>query len=109
MTQHISKIAALNDSFRINFIGGKVLKTRGIHHLPKELQIGIIAGVQSYNHFNKDNDPHGEHDLGSITVNGYCVFWKIDYYDTEYKYHSPNAADPDVTVRVLTIMLEEEY
>jgi hypothetical protein len=35
--------------------------------------------------------------------------FKIDYYDKSLTYHSPNAADPAVTERVITIMRADEY
>jgi hypothetical protein len=37
------------------------------------------------------------------------VLWKIDYYDRSRRYHSPDPADPKLTVRVLTVMRADEY
>jgi hypothetical protein len=37
------------------------------------------------------------------------VFFKIDYYDVAMRLHSPDPADPEVTERVITVMLAEEY
>ncbi|MCB1722663.1 MAG: DUF3768 domain-containing protein [Gammaproteobacteria bacterium] len=54
-------------------------------------------------------DPYGEHDMGRFTVDGQDFYWKIDYYDLDLEYHSPDPADPSVTVRVLTIMRVGEY
>jgi hypothetical protein len=33
------------------------------------------------------------------------VFFKIDYYDEALAMHSPDPADPNVTQRVMTLML----
>jgi hypothetical protein len=42
-------------------------------------------------------------------ADGHTIFFKIDYYDETLSVHSPDAADPAVTKRVITIMLAEEY
>ena len=52
---------------------------------------------------------HGEHDFGSFEVAGEKFFWKIDYYDERCEFGSEDPADPEKTMRVLTIMFADEY
>ena len=55
------------------------------------------------------NDPHGEHDFGTVDLEKVTYFWKFDYYaDASYSMGARNAADPG-TCRVLTIMCASEY
>ncbi|TPL72305.1 MULTISPECIES: DUF3768 domain-containing protein [unclassified Mesorhizobium] len=103
------RIAGLNDSLRKTGQGGRVVLTVGITGLPAEIRAAIIAAVASFDHFDQDNDPHGEHDCAVIEVGGKTVIWKIDYYDKSMQFGSDDPADPAVTTRVLTIMLSEEY
>lgn len=105
----VSPIARLNDELRHTFIGGKIMMTAGINALPDDAKAKVLSAVRSFNDFTEDNDPHHEHDFGSIEVDGERCFWKIDYYDKSMEYGSENAADPAVTTRVLTIMLASEY
>ncbi len=44
-----------------------------------------------------------------VVVDGHELLFKIDYYDLELTAHSPDAADPSVTHRVMTVMLAEDY
>jgi hypothetical protein len=50
-----------------------------------------------------------EYDFGAIDEDGVRFFWKIDTYDRDVSAHSPDPIDPEVTTRILTVMLTEEY
>jgi hypothetical protein len=105
----IKKIADINDAFRTSLEGGRVVVTSGVAALGHRTQVEALRAVQAFNAFAPDNDPYGEHDFGFFKLAGREFFWKIDYYDPSLTRHSDDAADPSVTVRVLTIMLTEEY
>jgi hypothetical protein len=101
------KIRALNDSARKTFLGCRVMVTSGIRELDDIA--GVMQRVAEYDTYTEDNDPHGEHDFGSFKHGGEVVFWKFDYYDLSLTAGSEDPTDPDVTVRVLTVMLASEY
>lgn len=103
------RIRELNDQLRRTGSGGRVLITRGIDALGVSAATRILAAVRRFDDFTPDNDPYGEHDFGSLEAEGHKVFFKIDYYDRTKTMHSEDAADPEKTRRVLTIMLAEEY
>ena len=103
-----NRIAKLNDLCRLGR-GGKTMITAGIHALPAEDQIAIRRKVWEFNDFTPDNNPHGERDFGDFTHEGERIFWKIDYYNADMTGGSEDPADPKRTVRVLTIMLADEY
>ena len=101
------KIRDLNDAARRSFTGCRVMITSGVQSL--EMTQRVLLAVSSYGDFSESNDPYGEHDFGSIQIAEQTVFWKFDYYDVDFQMASPDPTDPTVTVRVLTIMLAEEY
>ncbi len=103
------RIRELNDAFRSTFVGGRVVMTSGIAALPERQRTAIINRVMHYDTFNADNDPHGEHDFGSLEEGDTKAFWKIDYYDETMEFGSDDPTDPAKTLRVLTIMLANEY
>ncbi|MQW86003.1 DUF3768 domain-containing protein [Sinorhizobium saheli] len=108
-TDRIARIRTLNDVLRTTWLTGKVLMTEGIRNLPDQTRSRVAEAIQSFDTFTPDNDPHGEHDFGAVTVAGHKVFWKIDYYAPDMVHGSEDPANPEVTMRVLTIMLAEEY
>jgi hypothetical protein len=105
------RIRELNDQLRTTFFQrhGRVLITSGVDALPVELKTRVVAKVKTFDDFEAGNDPHHEHDFGSFEIDGQTFFWKIDYYTPTLDGGSEDPADPDVTTRVLTIMLAEEY
>lgn len=108
-------IAALNDRFRKegvhSGIPGRMFATPGIAALPPSVQLDVLHSMTSFTSFTEDNDPHGEHDFGSIdSVDAGRIFWKIDYYaDAKLEYGSEDPADAKRCFRVLTLMLASEY
>jgi len=103
------RIRALNDALRTTGQGGTILLTQGIQQRGQETIQLIVHSIQVFDDFTEDNDPHQEHDFGIVTIDGERIYWKIDYYDGALEGHSPDPANPDVTHRVLTIMLAAEY
>src|SRR5580700_567371 len=106
MPSETNSIAKLNDAFRTAMIGGRLCVTAGLVGRP-DLDM-IIEKVRTFDRFAEDNDPYGEHDFGSFEQNGDTLFWKIDCYDSEMRMGSPDPSDPNVTTRVLTVMLASE-
>ena len=103
------RIRELNDQLRTRMCGGLVHMTDGVAALGLAAVNAIFAAVSTFAAFSEDNDPHGEHDCAVMEVEGHRIIWKIDYFDRSRSHHSPDAADPKVTVRVLTVMLAGEY
>lgn len=103
-----AQVAAANDLFRQTMTTSprhKIMLTRGLAD-SVECE-DVITKVRAFDKFTKYNDPHGEHDMGSVNVAGELFFFKIDYYDRNFEW----GADPytDDYVMVLTIMRADEY
>ena len=105
----LEAIAKLNDDFRISGRGGRTIMTRGVAALPQQEITAATQKMRAHVEFTPDNDPYGEHDFGSFESAGRRFFWKIDYYDRDYRAGSEDPADATKTGRVLTLMLAEEY
>jgi Protein of unknown function (DUF3768) len=109
MDPRTQRIRALNDELRKNFAAGVAVMTPGVAALGQEAVARIVKTVAVFDDFCHANDPHEEHDFGSFEAEGHMIFFKIDYLDQNLKYHSPDPTDPAVTVRVITVMLADEY
>ena len=104
-----ARVRALNDHLRRRGMGGRVVISRGIEALGTDDVCKVLAAVAQFDDFTQDNDPWGEHDCAVLTIEARRIIFKIDYFDRDLNWHSPDASDPAITQRVLTIMLAEEY
>jgi hypothetical protein len=109
MTNKTERIRVLNDTLRTKRIGGRIMLTSGVAALPDQARQQAVCAVRDFDAFTPNDDPLGEHDFASLAVAGERVLFKIDYYDRDLTYGSPDPADPQQTTRVLTIMLASEY
>lgn len=116
-TERVKRVARtrdINDTFRQQSdsvwpLLGRIVVTRGVAELPDVFFPAIMEAVRRFDVFNDDNDPHGEHDFGAVTVSGERIFWKIDYFKRGKEVGSEAPWDVSKTERVLTVMLAEEY
>ncbi|TIP06467.1 MAG: DUF3768 domain-containing protein [Mesorhizobium sp.] len=104
-----TRIRTLNDQLRQTGVGGRMVMTAGVAALPANEIAAILLAVANFDAFDKDNDPWGEHDCALLHVGDRQLFWKIDCYDRNLANLSPDPTDPAVTIRVMTVMLPEEY
>jgi hypothetical protein len=72
--------------------------TQGVEAMPLAQRRSLLQKIRSFDAFSDENDPHQEHDFGSIDEGGVRCFFKIDYY-RKTEFGSPDPADPAVTAR----------
>jgi hypothetical protein len=70
--------------------------TPGVAALGQEAVDRIVKTIAVFDDFCHANDPYEEHDFGSFEAEDHTIL-------------SPDPADPAVTVRVITVMLADEY
>jgi hypothetical protein len=108
MDEKSARIRALNDTFRQSFMGGRVMLTPAVQALRANLQAELLVKIREFAAFKPSNDPHLEHDFGSIECAGETFFWKIDYYDGSLEHGSEDPSGVSKTIRVMTIMRADQ-
>jgi hypothetical protein len=98
------QIRFLNDAFRttdtaigVPLANGQLVITSGVAAHGNDFIDRAVSAVRRYRNFGPDNDPYGEHDFGIFKIDGISLNWKIDYYDENLEYGSPDPSDPAVT------------
>tara|TARA_R110002072_G_scaffold261726_1_gene420520 strand:- start:1001 stop:1360 length:360 start_codon:yes stop_codon:yes gene_type:complete len=88
---------------------GQFVMTPGVAALGPVAHLELTRRVAAFDAFNADSDPQGWHEMGVIEFEDTTVWFKVDLYDTDYQYGSPEPSDPAQTRRVLTLLLPSEY
>lgn len=111
----VEQIARLNDRARMGFDRtARIVTTAGLlaalapNDDPRQrimAQARIMRAVRECNF----TDESPERDVALFTIDDHRALLKIDYYDTDLKWGSPDPADASVTIRVVTAMLTSEY
>ena len=99
-----ARIIELNDRLRATFNGGRVQMARDVYDLDERLW-GRALWVMAH-HRNFDNE--GEHDWGVFLFAGYAFEWQIEYRSNDGSGISSDPADPNQTLRVLTLSAIED-
>ncbi|MDJ0627635.1 MAG: DUF3768 domain-containing protein [Rhodobacter sp.] len=89
-------------------LGGVIVESLEVQSLPDATKALVFRAIQEFDDFTRENDPWGEHDCAAVRVEGQDYLFKVDYYDLDLMYHSPDKSDPTVTARVLTICTPAE-
>lgn len=76
-----------------------VVVTAGLKGRGEDYLFRVSQAVAEFDQFSEENDPHGEHDFGALTLGDAKLFWKIDYFDLTLSAHSLDKANPDITHR----------
>lgn len=94
-----AKVIALNDQLRTTFKGGRVQMTPSVYGLDNRLRGRALSVLARYDSFHPDS----EHDWGTFIFAGYSFEWRIEYRGADGTGMSPDPADLDKMLRVLTL------
>lgn len=112
----ITPVGEANNRFRAEVLQGRpghhrILSTQGVQALSSPAIQAVLRQALLFpnDSFRESFDPYVDRDFIVVEHLG-CRYWaKIDPYDLSMKSISPDPADDAVTVRVLTLMLPQEY
>lgn len=112
----ITPTGEANNRFRAKVLQGRsghhrILSTQGVQALGSQAIQEVLRQVLLFpdDSFRESHDPYGDRDFVVVNHQGQKVWAKIDTYDLSMEWMSENPWDDVVTVRVLTLMLPDEY
>jgi len=114
-SERLPRIAELNDRVRLGLDrNARIVITRAcLAALADDdqpaseaiAQAAVLAAIRGY--VFRPTDAH-ERSRGELVVQDTTIRFAIDYYDPSLEWGSEDPADPNVTTRVMTIMLPQD-
>ena len=98
-TRERARIIELNDRLRTTFKGGRIQVHTGLHCLDAQIRGRALYALSKYHRFTPDDD----HDFGYFTFAGFEFEWEIEYRTEDGVGRSQDPADPNHTLRTLTL------
>lgn len=114
MTDQLSRIAALNDRVRqgLDPRARVVITAACVAALSEDGPSAMLqtqaALLMAIDRCEFAPDERDERRRGEVMFRGRPIRFAIDYYDRSLEWGSEDPADPDVTTRVMTIMLPQD-
>lgn len=109
ISERTDRIRQLNDQLRTLRGSGKIHIIGALADMGEEMQKEVLTAVATFAGFNEGDDPYGEHDFGTVTVEGEQFMFKIDYYAPDLENGSDDPADPAKTVRIMSVFHTSDY
>lgn len=104
------RIRELNDRYRSKVpFSPDLVMTSALAESLGDFLPDLWRVIRDFDSFTESNDPWEEHDFGQLKVRDIEIFWKIDYYDLNLEYGSPDPSDESLTRRVMTVYLPEAH
>lgn len=99
-----ARIIELNDELRTTFKGGQVRMTPSIYQLDARLSGRALCAMSRSAKVDRTSD----HDRGRFVFAGFAFEWRVEYRSRDGTGSSPDPADPEKTLRVLTLSAVED-
>lgn len=118
MTDKTEKIRALNDELRTAYRdpaaprdvrNGRIVFAGDLAQEEGLMKAIVLAKAATFDDFNEENDPHGEHDCASFAIGKNTFMFKIDYYALDEEHGAEHPEDLHSTMRIMTLMYARDY
>ncbi|MBY5453887.1 DUF3768 domain-containing protein [Rhizobium leguminosarum] len=106
-----ARIRELNDELRTKGYApnGRIVAMGAFGQDGRDKQLRVVIAAAQHSDWSSGDDPYGERDFGKFEVDAEAFIFKIDYYSLDEMHGSEHPDDPNVTIRIMTLMYASDY